>query len=68
MTNEEKQILTSDLEIFEIQHKNVMRDIRASRGGIMERQLVEQLNAIEMVMDRVKAKITTAKAPAKAKK
>lgn len=45
-----------------------MRDIRASRGGIMVRQLVEQLNAIEMVMDRVKAKITTAKAPAKAKK
>lgn len=68
MTNEEKQVLTNDLEIFEIQHKNVMRDIRASRGGIMVRQLVEQLNAIEMVMDRVKAKITTAKAPAKAKK
>ena len=68
MTNEEKQALTNDLEIFEIQHKNVMRDIRASRGGIMVRQLVEQLNAIEMVMDSVKAKITTAKAPAKAKK
>ena len=68
MTNEEKQVLTNDLEIFEIQHKNVMRDIRASRVGIMVRQLVEQLNAIEMVMDRVKAKITTAKAPAKAKK
>lgn len=68
MTNEEKQILTSDLEIFEIQHKNVMRDIRASRGGIMVRQLVEQLNAIEMVMDRVEAKLKTAKVPTKAKK
>ena len=68
MTNEEKQALTNDLEIFEIQHKNVMRDIRASRGGIMVRQLVEQLNAIEMVMDRVEAKLKTAKVPTQAKK
>jgi|21_taG_2_1085346.scaffolds.fasta_scaffold18313_3 hypothetical protein len=68
MTTEEKQVLTNDLEIFEIQHKNVMRDIRASRGGIMVRQLVEQLNALESVMDRLKAKLNTAKVTTKAKK
>lgn len=68
MTNEEKQLLTNDLEIFEIQHGNVMRDIRASRGGIMVRQLVEQLNALESVMDRLKAKLNTAKVTTKAKK
>ena len=68
MTNEEKQLLTNDLEIFEVQHGNVMRDIRASRGGIMVRQLVEQLNALESVMDRLKAKLNTAKVTTKAKK
>ncbi len=68
MTTEEKQLLTNDLEIFEIQHGNVMRDIRASRGGIMVRQLVEQLNALESVMDRLKAKLDTAKVTTKAKK
>lgn len=68
MTTEEKQVLTNDLEIFEIQHGNVMRDIRASRGGIMVRQLVEQLNALESVMDRLKEKLNTAKVTTKAKK
>jgi hypothetical protein len=68
VTNEEKQLLTNDLEIFEVQHGNVMRDIRASRGGIMVRQLVEQLNALESVMDRLKAKLNTAKVTTKAKK
>jgi len=68
VTNEEKQLLTNDLEIFEVQHGNVMRDIRASRGGIMVRQLVEQLNALESVMDRLKVKLNTAKVTTKAKK
>jgi hypothetical protein len=45
-----------------------MREIRASRGGFMVRQLVEQLNALEMVIDRLEAKLKEAKVSAKAKK
>lgn len=68
MTTEEKEILNTDHEIYLLQKKAIMREVRASRGGFMIRQLVEQLNALEMVIDRLETKLTIAKAPAKAKK
>ena len=68
MTTEERDVLSNDHEIYLLQKKAIMREIRASRGGFMVRQLVEQLNALEMVVDRLEAKLIIAKAPAKAKK
>ena len=68
MTSEERSILEKDLEIYKIQENNIMRDIRPSRGGFMVRQLVEQLNALQMVIDRLEGKLKTAKVTTKAKK
>ncbi len=68
MTSEERSILEKDLEIYKIQEDNIMRDIRPSRGGFMVRQLVEQLNALQMVIDRLEGKLKTAKVTTKAKK
>jgi uncharacterized membrane protein YebE (DUF533 family) len=68
MTTEERDVLSNDHEIYLLQRKAIMREIRASRGGFMVRQLVEQLNALEMVVDRLEAKLKEAKVPAKAKK
>jgi hypothetical protein len=68
MTTEERDLLSSDHEIYLLQRKAIMREIRASRGGFMVRQLVEQLNALEMVIDRLEAKLKEAKVSAKAKK
>ncbi len=68
MTSEERSILEKDLEIYKIQEGNIMRDIRPSRGGFMVRQLVEQLNALQMVIDRLEGKLKTAKVTTKAKK
>ena len=45
-----------------------MREIRPSRGGFMVRQLVEQLNALQMVIDRLEGKLKTAKVTTKAEK
>lgn len=68
MTSEERSILEKDLEIYKIQEGNIMRDVRPSRGGFMVRQLVEQLNALQMVIDRLEGKLKTAKVTTKAKK
>ena len=68
MTSEERSILEKDLEVYKIQEDNIMRDIRPSRGGFMVRQLVEQLNALQMVIDRLEGKLKTAKVTTKAKK
>ncbi len=68
MTSEERSILEKDLEIYKIQEGNIMRDIRPSRGGFMVRQLVEQLNALQMVIDRLEGKLKIAKVTTKAKK
>lgn len=68
MTSEERSILEKDLEIYKIQEDNIMRDIRPSRGGFMVRQLVEQLNALQMVIDRLEGKLKTAKVTTEAKK
>tara|TARA_Y100000296_G_C5057984_1_gene198291 strand:+ start:82 stop:321 length:240 start_codon:yes stop_codon:yes gene_type:complete len=68
VTSEERSILEKDLEIYKIQEGNIMRDIRPSRGGFMVRQLVEQLNALQMVIDRLEGKLKTAKVTTKAKK
>ena len=68
MTTEEREILNTDHEVYLLQKKAIMREVRASRGGIMVRQVIEQLNALEMVIDRLEAKLTIAKAPVKAKK
>lgn len=68
MTSEERGILENDLEIYKMQEKNIMREIRPSRGGFMVRQLVEQLNALQMVIDRLEGKLKTAKVTTKAKK
>jgi hypothetical protein len=68
VTSEERSILEKDLEIYKIQEDNIMRDIRPSRGGFMVRQLVEQLNALQMVIDRLEGKLKTAKVTTKAKK
>ena len=68
MTTEEREILNTDHEVYLLQKKAIMREVRASRGGIMVRQVIEQLNALEMVINRLEAKLTIAKAPAKAKK
>ena len=55
----------ADYDTYIIQKKAMLREVRGSRGGIMVRQLIVQLNALEMVMDRLEAKLTVAK---KAKK
>lgn len=55
----------ADYDTYIIQKKAMLREVRGSRGGIMVRQLIVQLNALEMVMDRLEAKLTIAK---KAKK
>ena len=55
----------ADYDTYIIQKKAMLREIRGSRGGIMVRQIIVQLNALEMVMDRLEAKLTIAK---KAKK
>ena len=68
MTNDERSILENDLEIYKMQEKNIMREIRPSRGGFMVRQLVEQLNALQMVIDRLEGKLKTAKVTTKAEK
>ena len=68
MTSEERGILENDLEIYNMQEKNIMREIRPSRGGFMVRQLCEQLNALQMVIDRLEGKLKTAKVTTKAKK
>ena len=68
MTNDERSILEKDLEIYKMQETNIMREIRPSRGGFMVRQLVEQLNALQMVIDRLEGKLKTAKVTTKAKK
>ena len=68
MTSEERSILENDLEIYKMQEKNIMREIRPSRGGFMVRQLVEQLNALQMVIDRLEGKLKTAKVTTKAEK
>ena len=51
-----------------MQETNIMREIRPSRGGFMVRQLCEQLNALQMVIDRLEEKLKTAKVTTKAKK
>lgn len=68
MTNDERSILEKDLEIYKMQETNIMREIRPSRGGFMVRQLCEQLNALQMVIDRLEGKLKTAKVTTKAKK
>jgi len=68
VTIDERYILENDLEIYKMQEKNIMREIRPSRGGFMVRQLVEQLNALQMVIDRLEGKLKTAKVTTKAKK
>lgn len=68
MTSEERGILENDLEIYKMQETNIMREIRPSRGGFMVRQLCEQLNALQMVIDRLEEKLKTAKVTTKAKK
>ena len=68
VTSEERDILEGDLEIYKIQENNIMREIRPSRGGFMVRQLCEQLNALQMVIDRLEGKLKTAKVTTKAKK
>jgi len=55
----------ADYDTYIIQKKAMLREVRGSRGGIMVRQLIVQLNALEMVMDRLEAKLIVAK---KAKK
>ena len=55
----------ADYDTYVLQKKAMLREVRGSRGGIMVRQIVVQLNALEMVMDRLEAKLTVAK---KAKK
>jgi len=55
----------ADYDTYIIQKKAMLREIRGSRGGIMVRQIIVQLNALEMVMDRLEAKLIVAK---KAKK
>ena len=55
----------ADYDTYIRQKKAMLREVRGSRGGIMVRQLIVQLNALEMVMDRLEAKLTIAK---KAKK
>ena len=55
----------ADYDTYVLQKKAMLREVRGSRGGIMVRQLIVQLNALEMVMDRLEAKLTIAK---KAKK
>ncbi len=55
----------ADYDTYVLQKKAMLREVRGSRGGIMVRQIVVQLNALEMVMDRLEAKLTIAK---KAKK
>jgi hypothetical protein len=68
VTNDERGILENDLETYKIQETNIMREIRPSRGGFMVRQLVEQLNALQMVIDRLEGKLKTAKVTTKAEK
>ena len=68
MTSEERSILEGDLEIYKLQEGNIMREIRPSRGGFMVRQICEQLNALQMVIDRLEGKLKTAKVTTKAKK
>lgn len=68
VTNDERSILEKDLEIYKMQETNIMREIRPSRGGFMVRQLCEQLNALQMVIDRLEGKLKTAKVTTKAKK
>jgi hypothetical protein len=68
VTIEERSILEEDLKIYKLQEGNIMREIRPSRGGFMVRQLCEQLNALQMVIDRLEGKLKTAKVTAKAKK
>lgn len=68
MTSEERSILEEDLKIYKLQEENIMREIRPSRGGFMVRQLCEQLNALQMVIDRLEGKLKTAKVTTKAKK
>ena len=68
MTSEERSILEGDLEIYKLQEGSIMREIRPSRGGFMVRQLCEQLNALQMVIDRLEGKLKTAKVTTKAKK
>jgi len=55
----------ADYDTYVLQKKAMLREVRGSRGGIMVRQLIVQLNALEMVMDRLEAKLIVAK---KAKK
>jgi hypothetical protein len=68
VTKDERGILENDLETYKIQETNIMREIRPSRGGFMVRQLVEQLNALQMVIDRLEGKLKTAKVTTKAEK
>ena len=68
MTNDERYILENDLEIYKLQEGSIMREIRPSRGGFMVRQLCEQLNSLQMVIDRLEGKLKTAKVTTKAKK
>tara|TARA_R110000803_G_scaffold77130_1_gene141976 strand:- start:374 stop:577 length:204 start_codon:yes stop_codon:yes gene_type:complete len=51
----------ADYAVYVLQKKAMLREIRGSRGGIMVRQVIEKLNALEMVMDRLEAKLTIAK-------
>tara|TARA_B110000211_G_scaffold141509_1_gene161641 strand:+ start:1493 stop:1696 length:204 start_codon:yes stop_codon:yes gene_type:complete len=51
----------TDYAVYVLQKKAMLREIRGSRGGIMVRQVIEKLNALEMVMDRLEAKLTIAK-------
>jgi len=55
----------ADYDTYVLQKKAILREVRGSRGGVMVRQVIVQLNALEMVMDRLEAKLTVAK---KAKK
>ena len=55
----------ADYDTYVLQKKAILREGRGSRGGVMVRQVIVQLNALEMVMDRLEAKLTVAK---KAKK
>jgi len=50
-----RDFLEEDIEMFIIEEKNILREMRGSRGhSVMVRQLLDRLNDVQLIIERLK--------------
>jgi len=50
-----REFLMEDIEMFELEEKNILREMRGNRGhSVMVRQLLDRLNDVQLIIERLK--------------